>query len=171
MKDITAEIMRTLFDYDHDTGIFWWRVKPSRRVKAGAAAGSVSSDGYIVIGVDGTNFKAHRLAWLHFHGVWPEHEIDHLNGNRADNRIANLRDVSRSTNAQNQTRPRSGSTSSYIGVSWNKRAERWHAKIMANGQRQHLGYFKSAKAAHAAYLAAKLRFHQGDVRNLTGLSS
>ena len=77
MKDITAEIMRTLFDYDHDTGIFWWRVKPSRRVKAGAAAGSVSSDGYIVIGVDGTNFKAHRLAWLHFHGVWPSPDQTH----------------------------------------------------------------------------------------------
>ena len=171
MKDITAEIMRTLFDYDHDTGIFWWRVKPSRRVKAGAAAGSVSSKGYIVIRINGMKFMAHRLAWLHTHGAWPEHEIDHLNGNRADNRIANLRDVSRSTNAQNQTKPRKDGTSGYLGVSWNKRAERWNAKIMANGQRQHVGYFDCAKEAHAAYLAAKLRLHPGDIRNLAEIQS
>ena len=82
-RSLDGKSLRSLLDYNPDTGIFWWRMQPSRSVKAGAAAGSVSSKGYIVIRINGMKFMAHRLAWLHTHGVWPEHEIDHLNGNRA----------------------------------------------------------------------------------------
>jgi hypothetical protein len=165
-RSFDAETMRRLLDYEPDTGVFRWRIQPSRNVKAGAVAGCVERNGYIVIGVDGTNFKAHRLAWLHFHGVWPEHDIDHINRVRADNRIANLRDVSRSVNLQNQTRPQKRGTSGYLGVTWYKRDKRWLAQIRVNGRLKNLGYFSSAEAAHAAYLAAKLRLHPGDVRHL-----
>ena len=171
MKDITVESLRGLLDYDPDTGIFCWRVSRGNRIKVGAAAGTVSSNGYIVIRVDGTRFKAHRLAWLYTHGVMPTHDIDHLNRVRADNRIANLRDVSRSMNLQNQTRPRTDNTSGYRGVSLHKGGKRWKAQIMVNGRKQYIGYFNTAEVAHAAYLAAKLRLHPGDVRNLTEIPS
>ena len=169
-RSLDGKSLRSLLDYDPDTGIFRWRVNRGN-VEAGAVAGSVKSDGYIRIKVNGMEFMAHRLAWLHFHGVWPEHHIDHINGVKAENRIANLRDVSRSMNLQNQTRPQKNSTSGFLGVSLHKASKRWKAMIMVNGQSQHLGYFSSAEAAHAAYLAAKLRFHPGDVRNLAEIQS
>jgi hypothetical protein len=168
-RSLDGETLRGLLDYDPDTGIFRWRVQLSNRVKVGAVAGSVNNEGYIHIKIDGTLFKAHRLAWLHFHGVMPTHHIDHINGNRADNRIANLRDVSRSMNLQNQTRPRTDNTSGYLGVSLDKRVKRWRALIMVNGRKQHIGLFDTPEAAHAAYLAAKLQLHPGDIRNLAGL--
>ena len=170
MKDITVETLRGLLDYEPDTGIFRWRVSRGG-VEAGAAAGHINNRGYIRIMVNNSPFKAHRLAWLHFHGVWPQDQIDHINGDKRDNRIRNLRDVSASINTQNQTRPRKGNTSGFRGVSWYKRVKRWHAQIKVNGQKQHLGYFSSPEAAHAAYLAAKLRLHPGDIRNLAEIQS
>ena len=169
--DLTVETLRTLLDYEPETGIFRWRVQPSRSVKAGAVAGSVNSLGYILIRVNGTNFAAHRLAWLYTHRVMPTHDIDHINGDKRDNRIANLRDVSQSMNQQNQTRPQKRGTSGYRGVSWHKRAKRWWARIKINGRNKHLGYFSNPEDANAAYLAAKLRFHPGDIRNLAGFPS
>ena len=148
MKNITVETVRAVLDYEPDTGIFRWRVSCGN-VKAGAAAGSVRSD-----------------AWLYTHGVMPQDQIDHLNGDKRDNRIANLRDVSQFTNQQNQTRPRTDNISGYRGVSWERGNKRWRAQIRANGRLQYLGYFDCAKEAHAAYLAAKLRFHPGDIRHL-----
>ena len=68
MKDITAETLRGLLDYDPETGEFRWRVSRGNRIKVGAAAGTVSSNSYAVIKINGMPFKAHRLAWLHFHG-------------------------------------------------------------------------------------------------------
>jgi hypothetical protein len=171
MKDITVETLRSLLDYEPDTRIFRWRVQPNNRVKVGAAAGYINDRGYIRIMVNGTFFKAHRLAWLHFHGMWPQDQIDHINGDKRDNRIRNLRDVSTSINAQNITRPRRDNTSGYRGVSWHKKNKHWHAQIRANGQKHHIGFFDTPEAAHAAYLAAKLRLHPGDIRNLAGLSS
>ena len=165
MKNITVETVRAVLDYEPDTGIFRWRVSCGN-VKAGAAAGSVRSDGYAVIKINGMQFMAHRLAWLYTHGVMPQDQIDHLNGDKRDNRIANLRDVSQFTNQQNQTRPRTDNISGYRGVSWERGNKRWRAQIRANGRLQYLGYFDCAKEAHAAYLAAKLQFHPGDIRHL-----
>ena len=167
MKDITVESLRGLLDYDPDTGIFCWRVSRGNRIKVGAAAGTVSSNSYAVIKINGMPFKAHRLAWLHFHGVCPEHQIDHIDENKSNNRISNLRDVPQSMNQHNAIKPRKDGTSGYRGVSWERGNKRWRAQIQANGRKQCIGYFKSAEEAHAAYLAAKLRLHPGDVRNLT----
>ena len=166
MKDITVELLRGLLDYDPDTGIFCWRVSRGNRIKVGAAAGTVSSNSYAVIKINGMPFKAHRLAWLHFHGVWPEHQIDHIDENKSNNRISNLRDVPQSMNQHNAIKPRKDGTSGYRGVSWDKGKSRWRAQIEVNGQKQYIGLFDTPKAAHAAYLAAKLRLHPGDIRNL-----
>ena len=168
--DLTGETLQGLLAYDPETGEFRWRVSRGG-VEAGAVAGCVDREGYVVIRINGMQFKAHRLTWLYTHGVWPDHQIDHLNGNRSDNRFANLRDVSGSMNSQNQVRAQKNSTSGFLGVSLHKASKRWKAQIMANGQSQHIGYFKSAEEAHAAYLAAKLRFHLGDIRHLMEITS
>ena len=171
MKDLTAETLRGLLDYDPETGEFRWRVNRGNRIKVGAAAGTVSSNSYAVIKINGMPFKAHRLAWLHFHGVWPEHQIDHIDENKSNNRISNLRDVPQSMNQHNAIKPRKDGTSGYRGVSWDKGKTRWRAQIEVNGQKQYIGLFDTPEAAHAAYLVAKLRLHPGDVRNLTEIQS
>jgi hypothetical protein len=88
---LTANEVRHLLDYDPATGVFRWRVKPGRRVAAGAETGCVSNYGYKVIGIKGRVYQASRLAWLYVTGEWPEHDVDHANGDTADNRWDNLR--------------------------------------------------------------------------------
>lgn len=154
---ITVERVRELLIYDSETGVFRWKVA-STRVKIGDVAGS-DGDGYRVIRIDQRNYKAHRLAWLYVHGEWPAKDIDHINGVRSDNRIANLRDVSRSVNIQNLRRARSDNSSGLLGVSRNR--GRWRAVINLEGKRHHLGYFASADLAHEVYLEAKLKIHEG----------
>jgi hypothetical protein len=170
MKSTTAETLRGLLDYEPETGVFRWRVNRSN-IKMGDVAGSVHNRGYTCIGINGIKFLAHRLAWLYTYDTWPDYQIDHINGDKRDNRIANLRDVSPSINLQNQTRPQRGNASGFLGVSRHKHTERWHARIKIDKRHQHIGYFDTAEAAHAAYLAAKLQLHPGDVRNLTEIPS
>jgi hypothetical protein len=122
-------------------------------------AGGVSRSGYVEIRLDRRLYRAHRLAWLHVHGAWPVHEIDHINGEKADNRIANLRDATSGQNKANQTRLRADNTSGHRGVSWSKANRKWFAKIKHAGRQKLLGYFDSKEAAVEAYeLAAASRF-------------
>ena len=90
--------------YDADTGLFHWIVK-RKGVKKGGLAGSKMSHGYIAICIDGRDYTAHRLAWLYVHGSEPSGYIYHINGDRADNRLANLRGVSQMVNMQTSMRP------------------------------------------------------------------
>ena len=150
--------LRELLDYDAETGRFVWR-QANKRVKAGTVAGYVGNDGYVRIRASGTRFLAHRLAWFYVHGTWPAGEIDHINGDRSDNRIANLRDVSRLTNRQNMRRAQADNRSGLLGVSLTN--NRCKASIRSGGKNHHLGYFASPEAAHAAYVAAKRQTHEG----------
>jgi hypothetical protein len=170
MKSITAETLRGLLDYEPETGEFRWRVN-RKGIKLGDVAGCVDSYGYTCITINGMQFKAHRLAWMYAYDTWPNHDIDHINSDKRDNRIKNLRDVTRSVNMQNQTRAHRDKISGLLGVTWSKHTERWRATIYINKRNQHIGYFNTAEAAHAAYLAAKLQLHPGDVRNLTEIPS
>lgn len=154
--------MRELLAYDISTGVFTWRRHHNSRARAGARAGTVYRNGYRVIGIDGRYFGEHRLAWLWVHGRIPEGQIDHINGDRADNRIANLRDVNASVNAQNQRRAHSDKRSCrLIGATWDKWSGRWKAQIITNGKTVFARYFKSAEEAHAAYVEAKRKLHPG----------
>ena len=150
--------LRELLDYDAETGRFVWR-QANKRVKGGTVAGYVGNDGYVRIRASGTRFLAHRLAWFYVHGTWPSGEIDHINGDRSDNRIANLRDVSRLTNRQNMRRAQADNRSGLLGVSLTN--NRCKASIRSGGKNHHLGYFASPEAAHAAYVAAKRQRHDG----------
>lgn len=118
------------------------------------------SQGYRIVWVDETMRRVHRLIWEHVHGQIPDgKEIDHINGNRSDNRISNLRLVSRSENLQNRHRPRKNSRSGVKGVAWDEQAGKWLAKIMVCGKRHYLGSFKTVKDAEEAYAHSAMRLH------------
>lgn len=157
MSAITAERLRHLLDYDPISGAFLRRVA-GRGLRVGQVAGS-DCRGYRSIAVDGRDYRAHRLAWLYVHGRWPTGMLDHINGDRADNRIANLRECSNSENLQNLKCARRDSGSGLLGASWHKGKRLWQAAIELNGKARHLGYYGTADAAHAAYLKAKAEVH------------
>lgn len=150
----TAEKLRSILNYDQETGIFTWKVSTSRRVKVGAVAGCSNGDGYLLIQLQSRKYQAHRLAWLHTYGAWPTDQIDHINRIRTDNRISNLRDVSTKQNQQNAGK-RSNNTSGHPGVCWHKRDSKWVARIKHNYKAIHLGYFNTLEEAVAARKAAE----------------
>jgi len=157
-NDLSAEELKALLHFNPDTGVFT-RAVSLRRWKAGEIAGSVNSIGYWQIRIKGKNRYGHRLAWLYVYGCFPEEQIDHINGNRLDNRISNLRKASPSENNQNRVSQR-GSYSRFLGVSWNRNLNKWHASISKNRKRNHLGFFDSEEDAGLAYTRAKLEMHE-----------
>jgi hypothetical protein len=153
----THERLKELADYDPETGVFTWRASRPRARK-GAIAGTKRPDGYWAIAIDCKLCYAHRLAWLYMTGKWPTADIDHINGNKSDNRIANLRQATRSQNKANTPPPRHN-TSGLKGVSLEGR--RWKAQIERDGKKCHLGLFDTPEEAYAAYCKAA-REHFGE---------
>lgn len=152
---------RELLDYDADTGDFRWRVTRSNRVKAGAIAGTVKRDGYVQICIDSRPIAGHRLAWLYVFGEWPIEELDHLNGNRSDNRLANLRDVARGVNAQNRQGAMSNSSCGVLGVSWRACYKHWRVSVVIYGVQREIGTFKSLDDARNASINARREHYKG----------
>ena len=161
MADKIMVEMREAFAYDPQTGILTWAKAPAKRVKAGAAAGTITRDGYVNVTFHRRPYRAHRIAWMLSTGNWPTGEIDHIDGNRTNNRLANLRDVSRKTNAQNRRFARKNSKSGLIGATWSEERKNWSASIMLNGKLKRVGTFNSAQEAHEAYVDAKRKLHSG----------
>lgn len=122
--------------------------------------GTVRGTGHIHLKVNGKLVQAHRLIYAFVHGPIPScMEIDHINGNRTDDRIANLRAVTRGGNMQNQRRAHANNTSGLLGVYYKPKNKKWAAQIQANKKRMNLGLFKTAEEAHTAYLKAKRELH------------
>lgn len=151
---LTQQRLKELLNYDPNTGEFRWKLTSKKRL-IGAIAGTLAARGYRQIKIDNKFYYAHRLVWLYTYGQFPSLHIDHKNGNILDNRIANLREVSRQQNMQNIKRMASN-TSGFTGVSWNKPFFKWHARISYNGKRIHLGYFSDIWDAICARKAAEL---------------
>lgn len=150
--------VRRLFNYNRLTGIFTNRVNRSIRALKGKVAGTLGSDGYWCICVNRKLYKTHRLAWLYVYGYFPEHQIDHINRIRTDNRIDNLREVSRSCNLRN-SKIRSTNTSGIIGVIWNKHAKKWRADIHdQNHKLVYIGIFTSLLEAAKARYEAEVKY-------------
>ena len=162
---MTQEYLKSLLDYNPETGKFIWKVSKNNRVKSGSEAGAIDFYGYRVIGIDKKDYKGHRLAWLWYYGKWPEDQIDHINHNPDDNRIKNLREVSNQENQKNQSVYRNN-TSGHVGVYWCKIRSRWRAKITVNGKNIYLGYFKEKEDAIKARkeAEAKYKFHKNHGR-------
>ncbi len=150
---ITQERLKEVLHYDPETGAWRWLKSMSSRIKVGDVAGSTDAKGYTVIGIDGTQPKAHRLAWLYMTGEWPQRHLDHKNGDRADCRWANLREATMAQNNQNCRTP-STNKSGYKGVAFHKATGKWRASISVNNYPRWLGLFESPEAAHQAYAAA-----------------
>lgn len=148
-------------NYDPATGVFTWNVS-APGIKAGKKAGCISVHGYKIVKVGRVAFRANRLAWFMANGHWPDGEVDHINGDRLDNRLENLRVVGRAENSQNKRSAQANNKSSgFLGVTWNKQHMRWQSKIMANKKMHHVGYFDTPEVAHAAYLDKKRQLHAG----------
>lgn len=151
---LTAEWLRSQMAYVPETGTFMWKVRgPGRTV--GKPLGTVVGIGYSVIKVNGEVFYAHRLAWLYVHGEWAPKQLDHIDGNKVNNAIANLRLATASQNSARRKTYRSIAPSRGVfphGVGF-------VARVHHAGKRHYLGYFKTAEAAKAAYEAAAKEIH------------
>lgn len=157
---ITQGRLKELFNYDAQTGLFTRRVTVNGgRWKAGEFVGHTAKDGYVHISVDGVLYKAHRLAWLYAYGEFPNHNIDHIKG--MSNAIGNLRDATQSVNVQNIRRAKKNSKSGLLGAFWVPEKKKFVAKLCHQRKSIHLGYYKTAKEAHQAYLDAKRKLHEG----------
>lgn len=150
----TQERLREVLYYDQETGVFTWKVNIGQRARVGAVAGSLNSGGYLVIGVGGRQYKAHRLAWLYVHGVWPEAEIDHMDRNQTNNALSNLRPATHKQNCENRGM-RNDNSSGYTGVYWHEKTQKWQAGIGHRGEFLYLGLFNTPEEASAAYESAR----------------
>lgn len=154
---LTQDTLKRLLDYDENTGLFYAKTTIANRA-VGSIAGTKHSNGYTVIAVAGTRYFAHRLAWLYVNGSWPIGTLDHINIDKSDNRISNLRVLSNEENIQNRSSPSKHNTTGYLGVI--KNGSRWGAKITVSKKRIYIGSFDTPHEAHCAYLGAKSVLHQ-----------
>jgi hypothetical protein len=154
---ISAEYVRERLDYDQSTGLFTWRV--AQKPFIGKQAGNVrKKDGYVVVVLNARQISAHRLAWIYVHGAWPTRDLDHINRDRTDNRIANLRLSCDAENGQNKGLARNNKSGAR-GVHWCKTYNKWRAVIRVNWKLKHIGRFDTVAEAKAAYDAAAKVLH------------
>lgn len=151
-NDEFCVLVRKMLSYDPTTGYFTWLVSRSKG-RAGATAGTRHHQGYVRLKFAGHTVFAHRLAWLVTHGHWPTGEIDHINGDRADNRIANLRDVTKANNQRNRLKPLGANP--YPNVQ--RDGNRWTAAFKVSRKTRWVGSFETPEAARAAVVLAKSR--------------
>ena len=159
--DLTREEVLAHLAYDPETGTFTRTSTRGRcdRWKKGQQAGSPVKGAYVQIWLLGRLYQAHRLAWLVEHGVWPSKHIDHINGDRHDNRISNLRECDDKLNMENIRRPHKDNSLGVLGVK--RHGSRFLARIYVDGKEQSLGSFDTPEEAHVAYIEAKRKLHAG----------
>lgn len=146
---LTGSRLERLLNYDSETGVFRWR-GGHKRVRAGAVAGVIDKDGYVIICIDGRNYRAHRLVWLWMTGDWPVDEIDHRDMSRSNNRFDNLREATHQQNAHNRRKR---------GFILDRRRNVFVARINIGSEHIHLGQFSTAEEAQAAYNSAAEKLH------------
>jgi len=161
--NLTQERIRYLLDYNPETGLFRWKFRVDKGDKynkrwAGREASCYDAYGYKVIRIDSYLYKAHRIAWLYVYGQNPNYEIDHINLDKSDNRIYNLREATPHQNSSNSPR-KSNNTSGYKGVQFKKQNMKWQAIIQHKRKVKHLGFFNDPESAYEAYCKAAKEIH------------
>jgi len=157
MSDIDFNWLKEHLSYNQETGIFTWIKSPGGNIKKDTQTGCKNKRNYVLIGIKGRTYFAHRLAWLFAYGTWPEQEIDHINKNESDNRLVNLRLATRNQNNQNR-KQFSNNSSGHTGVRWHKKNKRWHAYIGISKKYIYLGSFKIIEDAVFARKKAEKEF-------------
>ena len=154
---ITQEQLKKELSYDPETGQFIW-IRRRQGRQFGYFLGALQPHGYRKICLDGKKYYAHRLAWLYVYGVFPESELDHVNGDKSDNTINNLREATSCANKCNSSL-RSDNTSGFKGVTWNQDCQKWLAQIHQAGKSYFIGVFVDKLEAARAYdTEARKRF-------------
>lgn len=152
---LEPHILRELLQYDPETGVLVWRARNSgskqdknfnARFLGKPALTANVGNGYLHGEIVGHRVLAHRVVWAFVHGEWPDGQIDHINGDRADNRIANLRVVTAAGNAQNLALRLSNKSGAH-GVTFCKRRSKWRARVNVFGSERHLGEFRNIEDA------------------------
>ncbi|MGJ0580565.1 HNH endonuclease [Xenorhabdus bovienii] len=161
---ISWQKLKSILTYDRNTGIFRWNLALSNRIKAGAMAGYLNDLGYIRIMINGKNYAAHRLAWIYEYGYSPDNFIDHINGDKKDNRIVNLREATPYQNMHNLKTPKTNK-SGIKGVYWHKRDNKWAVQIQINGKKISLGYFRCINDAKKTIMDAREKYHANFARH------
>lgn len=146
---IKQDRLKELIHYEPSTGVFTWLGDRGGRSFRGKVAGSEKDNGYREITVDGFQYLAHRLAWLYVNGTWPSNDIDHINGDKSDNRIDNLRDVFPYVNLHNTSASSKNNATKLTGVAFAR--NKYRAEIRFKNKRHYIGVFDSPEAASKAY--------------------
>ena len=153
--------LKAIVNYDPATGLLSWKFQSRNGRRAmGHDATRNGKKGYRVISLNGRTHLAHRVCWLMFYGVPPSGALDHIDGDKTNNAIGNLREASALENSHNIFKPYSTNSSGLLGVYFDKDKNRWRGEIIANKKRHRLGWFKTKEEAHAAYLGAKSLLHK-----------
>jgi len=152
------EQLSDYLEYNHQTGILTWKKKPSKNIQIGKEAGYKSNIGYIQIGFRGKIYYAHRIAWELYYNENPPKMVDHINGNKSDNRIENLRSANNAQNMQNMGKTKRNSTG-FKGVCHLKKQNKYMAVIGHKMKSIYLGVYETAEEAHAAYCKAAEKLH------------
>lgn len=146
-----SEYLNYIFLYDAKNGCLVRKIVVARNTKIGDIVGLKNKNGYIQLKIKRKIYLAHRIIWLMNHCKFPDGEIDHIDGNRSNNCLENLRDVTKRENLQNKTIHRTGRLP---GATYKKANKKWVAQIEVNGKRKHIGYFFTEIDAHIAYKEA-----------------
>lgn len=155
---LTYERLKYLLDYLPNDGCLVWKNEPHGNRKIGKKAGYINQqNGYHYIRIDNKSYKTHRVIWFYHYGYLPNKEIDHINHNRLDNRIDNLREVDRTTNNKNKSINKNNS-SGYNGVFYHNKYKKFMARIGVNYKDIHLGYFINIEEAILARKEAEIKY-------------
>lgn len=142
------KLLKEYLSYNSESGTFTWKSIFRHPQIIDKEAGFKRKDGYIAIRIEGRQYFAHRLAWFYVYGSWPKHHIDHINGNRSDNRLFNLREATTRENGQNMVKHRNGKL---VGCTFNKACKKWSSDIRVNGVKYRIGFYATDVEASMAY--------------------
>src|SRR5215217_8382237 len=155
---MNLEKIKSDLSYDPETGLLKWQNHKKKYLVGELAFMAENNEGYRQGVYLGNQYKAHRLIWFIYYGSWPKGQIDHINGNKSDNRIINLRDVSAKENRRNSKR-QSNNTSGYSGVYFENSMNKWRSVIYIDRKRKHIGYSDTAEEAAILRKAAEQEYN------------
>ena len=161
---VTKDFLLQIFHYDNDQCCFYWKKPTSFRVKKGDRAGYIDELGYRRISINNIRYREHQLVWLIERGSLSILQIDHIDGNKLNNHINNLREVTNKQNSENKSINKNN-TSGIKGVYFDKARSKWHACITNNYKNYSLGRFKTIEEAKNAYIYAAKKMHTHNLVN------